>query len=92
MPAFKPIWITAFTNAEEIREKLGSKYGIDVDEIKRYALTNSQLRGRDVIDEVHGLRTVIIIVLPRGKTIMAWIELENSEIHTWKIRTARYIN
>jgi len=34
MASYKPIWITAFTNAEEIREKLGSKYGIDIDEIK----------------------------------------------------------
>ncbi len=90
MPEYKPIWIAEFSNADEIREKLGSKYGIDVEEMKRFAITNLQLRGYNEFNKKHGLRTVIFIDVSKNKRIVAWIQLEDRHTHKWKIRTARY--
>ena len=67
MPGYRPIWIAEFLNMERLREKLGSKYGIDVDEFERLARFNSNLRGYDEFHPEHGLRTVIQIEISRGK-------------------------
>ena len=86
------IWISGFSNIDEIRQKLGSKYGIDVDEIKRITIANPNLLGRDDFSAKHGLRTVVEIVTPSGKTLLIVMRLVDSQNYIWKIRTARYLN
>ena len=91
MPEYRPIWIAEFLNKELLREKLGSKYGIDIDELERLAKFNSNLRGYDEFHSEHGSRTVIQIEISRGKFIRAVIQLVDIENDSWIIRTARYL-
>jgi hypothetical protein len=80
MAQHRSIRISCFSNVDEIRQKLGSKYGIDVEEIKRYAIANSDQRGRDHVSPKHGLRTVVQIVTLSGKTLLIVIQLVNHRI------------
>ena len=91
MALYRALWISGFSNIDEIRQKLGSKYGIDVEEIKRFAIANSELRGRGDFNAKHGLRTVVKVVTSSGKTLLVVIQLVDSQNHIWKIRTARYL-
>jgi len=88
---YRSLWISGFSNIDEIRQKLGSKYGLDVEEIKRFAIANPELRGRDDFNAKHGLRTVVKVVTSSGKTLLIVINLVDSQNHIWKIRTARYL-
>ena len=92
MALYRSIWITGFSNIDEIRQKLGSKYGIDVEEIKRFAIANSELRGRDDFNAKHGLRTVVKVVTSSGKTLLVVMQLVDPQNYIWKIRTARCLN
>ena len=91
MALYRSLWISGFSNIDEIRQKLGSKYGLDVEEIKRFAIANPELRGRDDFNAKHGLRTVVKVVTSSGKTLLIVINLVDSQNHIWKIRTARYL-
>ena len=91
MPEYRPVWIANFLNIDSVRQKLGSKYGIDVDLLEEYSKFNSHLRGYDEWHSRHGLRTVIQIPMPNGKYIRAVIELVDNENDSWIIRTARYL-
>ena len=90
MAPYRSIWITEILNKESIREKLGSKYGIDFGDLEGYLICNRDLRGIDEDHEIHGLRTVIRLRLPGDKVIRIVITLVNEENNTWIIRTARY--
>jgi len=89
---YRSIWISGFSNIDEIRQKLGSKYGIDIEEIKRFAIANPELRGRDDFNAKHGLRTVVKIETSSGKTLLVVMQLVDPQNNIWKIRTARYLN
>jgi len=88
---YRSLWISGFSNIDEIRQKLGSKYGLDVEEIKRFAIANPELRGRDDFNAKHGLRTVVKVVTSSGKTLLIVMNLVDSQNHIWKIRTAHYL-
>ena len=91
MALYRSLWISGFSNIDEVRQKLGSKYGLDVEEIKRFAIANPELRGRDDFNAKHGLRTVVKVVTSSGKTLLIVMNLVDSQNHIWKIRTARYL-
>ena len=90
MAHYRSIWITEIVNRESIREKLGSKYGIDYGVVETHLICNRNLRGFDEFHEIHGLRTVIRLLLPGGKFIRIVIELVDEENNLWIIRTTRY--
>ena len=91
MPQWKLIWITEFKNLDEVRRKLGSKYGIDVDELKANSVCNKNLRGYEDFSYKHGLRTVIHVQIHSGKTIRAVIRIVDKQNDIWIIKTASYI-
>ncbi len=92
MPEYRSVWIVSFLNKEKARSKLGSKYGIDIDEFCLQTELNSQLGGYVEAHKKHGLRTVIQIVMPNQKVIRAVIQEIDRENNYWIIRTARYLN
>ena len=91
MPQWKLIWITEFKNLDEVRRKLGSKYGIDVDELKANSVCNKNLRGYGDFSYKRGLRTVIHFQINSGKTIRAVIRIVDKQNDIWIIKTASYI-
>jgi len=73
-----------------MREKLGSKYGINFGELEGHLICNRNLRGFDEDHEIHGLRTVIRLRLQGDKVIRIVISQVDEENSSWIIRTARY--
>ena len=92
MGTWRRVWIADFYDIESLREKLGSKHGIDVDDFILHSKVNKYLLGEDQYSGVHGLRTVIKIKLSNGRTVAAYIDLANEEYDIWSIRSARYID
>jgi hypothetical protein len=91
MPQWRLVWIAEYTNIEAVREKLGSKYGIDVDELKSHTVCNTRLLGYEDFSYKHGLRTVIHVKVDHDKTIKAFIQSVDKENNLWLIKTAIYI-
>jgi len=91
MAPYISIWITEIVNKESIREKLGSKYGIEYAELEGHLICNRNLRGFDEDHPKHGLRTVVRVRMTEGKVIRVVIELIDEINFSWKIRTALYI-
>ena len=91
MPQWKAVWIAGYANQDDIRIKLGSKYGIDIDELKANSICNKNLRGYEDISYKHGLRTVIHVKMQNGKTIRAIIRIVDIQNNLWIIKTASYI-
>ena len=89
---YKSIWITEIANSESIRSKLGSKHGINIDELESHLICNKRLRGFEVHQNGRGLRTVVKVSISQMKVIRVVIQVVDVEKNVWKIKTARYIN
>lgn len=74
------------------RSKVGSKHGIDIDDFELRAKVNKGLEGFDEIDPVHGLRTVIEVDLSNKRRVRAYIDIVDSLLDSYSIRSIRYID
>ena len=92
MASWKKIWIADYSNIDSIREKIGSKHGIDIDDFVLQTKVNKNLFGEEGFSIDHGLRTVIEVKLSNGKRIRAYIDLIDADFDIWSIRTVRYID
>lgn len=89
---WKKIWIADYSNVESVRQKLGSKHGIDVDDFILHTKVNRNLMGEEQYSEVHGLRTVIRVRVSSGRRVQAFITLQDETFNIWSIRSARYLD
>ena len=92
MGTWRRVWIADFYDIESLREKLGSKHGIDVDDFIAQTKVKKNLLGGEEYSEVHGLRTVIEVKLNNGKTVRAYLDLSDEYFDIWSIRTGRYLD
>jgi hypothetical protein len=89
---WKRIWIADYSNIEFMREKLGSKHGIDIDDFVLHTKVNKNLMGEEQYSREHGLRTVIRIRVSNGRRVQAFITLQDESFNIWSIRSARYLD
>jgi ribosomal protein S12 len=75
-----------------MREKLGSKHGIDIDDFVLHTKVNKNLIGEERYSAEHGLRTVIRVRASNGRTVQAFITLQDQTFDIWSIRSARYLD